>query len=89
MILTSNRPGGTGPARLNLNLWVSTRASTLDLWSTPVNLGRPVNYGGGFVDRGPVLSFDGKTLYFASNRPGGAGKNDLWMATRTKLERDD
>jgi len=27
MIITSNRPGGIGPVRLNLNLWVSTRAS--------------------------------------------------------------
>jgi len=35
------------------------------------------------------LSFDGKTLYFASNRPGGSGKSDLWMATRIRLERDD
>ena len=29
MIFTSNRPGGIGPARLNLNLWVSTRTSSL------------------------------------------------------------
>jgi hypothetical protein len=85
MIFTSNRPGGVGPARLNLNLWVSTRASTLDRWSTPVNLGRPINFGSGFVDRGPALSFDGKTLVFASNRPGGSGKNDLWVATRTRI----
>ena len=89
MIITSNRPGGSGPTRLNLNLWVSTRASTLGRWSTPVNPGRPINYGGGYVDRGPALSFDGRTLYFASNRPAGSGKSDLWMATRSKLERDD
>ena len=31
MILTSNRPGGIGPANtLTLNLWVSTRASNRD-----------------------------------------------------------
>src|SRR6516165_7878028 len=89
MIITSNRPGGSGPTRLNLNLWVSTRASTLGRWSTPVNPGRPINYGGGYVDRGPALSFDGRTLYFASNRPGGSGKSDLWMATRSKLEGHD
>jgi len=88
IIFTSNRPGGIGPARLNLNLWASTRGSTLDRWSTPVNPGSPINFGG-FVDRGPALSFDGKTLYFASNRPGGSGKSDLWMATRIRLERDD
>jgi hypothetical protein len=88
MIFTSSRPGGIGPAgKLTLNLWVSTRASTRDRWSTPVNLGRPVNSGAG--DRGPALSFDGKTLYFSSARPAGSGKLDVWMATRTKLERDD
>jgi hypothetical protein len=87
----SNRPGGVGPAQqLTLNLWVSTRASTLDRWSKPVNLGSPLNSG--FGDRGPALSFDGKTLYFSSGRPGGSGKFDLWVATRTKLhdrETDD
>jgi len=67
----------------------STRASIVDHWSTPLNPGRPINYGGGYVDRGPALSSDCKTLYFASNRPGGSGKSDLWMATRSKLERDD
>ena len=83
-----NRPGGVGPAQqLTLNLWVSTRASTLDRWSKPVNLGSPLNSG--FGDRGPALSFDGKTLYFSSGRPGGLGKFDLWMATRTKLEREN
>jgi hypothetical protein len=84
MIFTSNRPGGIGPARLNLNLWVATRASTRDRWSTPVNLGPRINRG--FNDRGPALSFDGKTLYFASRRPGGFGESDLWVATRTELE---
>jgi Tol biopolymer transport system component len=30
----------------------------------------------------PSISADGLTLYFTSNRPGGAGVNDLWVATR-------
>jgi hypothetical protein len=30
----------------------------------------------------PVESFDGRTLYFYSTRPGGAGNRDLWSATR-------
>jgi hypothetical protein len=79
-----NRPSSA------LNPLVSTRANTFDRWSTPVNLGAPVNSG--FGDRGPALSFDGKTLYFASARPGGLGKSDPWVATRTKVrepERDD
>jgi WD40 repeat protein len=30
----------------------------------------------------PIESFDGRTLYFYSTRPGGAGDRDLWSATR-------
>jgi hypothetical protein len=55
-------------------------------WSAPVNLWRPLN--GDFGDRSPALSFDGKTLYFSSNRPGGSGKADLWVATRSKLREE-
>ncbi|MCC7536924.1 MAG: PD40 domain-containing protein [Deltaproteobacteria bacterium] len=34
-------------------------------------------------DRDPWLSSDGQTVYFTSDRAGGAGAQDLWMATRT------
>jgi hypothetical protein len=30
----------------------------------------------------PAVSGDGTTVYFASNRPGGAGRSDLWMTRR-------
>ena len=83
MILSSGRPGGVG----NEDLWVSTRASTLDPWSTPVNLGAVVNTTA--FDGGPALSFDGTTLYFHSNRPGGVGGNDLYVTTRARLRGRD
>jgi len=67
-------------------LWVSTRATTLDPWSTPVNLGSPVNSV--YFDGAPALSSDGQTLLFYSNRPGGFGTNDLYMTTRHKLHRN-
>ncbi len=83
MFLASNRPGTLG----GLDLWVSTRASTSDPWSTPVNLGSVVNSVG--PDAGPALSFDGTTLCFQSNRPGGLGAFDLYVTTRTKLKGPD
>ncbi len=55
-------------------------------------LGTPVNFGpivkSEANENRPVLSNDGKTLYFHSNRPGGAGNADIWMATRESLHAD-
>ena len=68
---------------------MSTRDSTLELWSTPVNLGSTVNYPG-YVTGAPALSWDGTTLYFYStNRPGGFGVRDLYVVTRRKLRNDE
>ena len=76
----SNRTGSIGTA---LDLWVATRANTLDAWSTPVNLGNTINTAS--IDNNAYLSSDGMTLFFASDRPGGFGGVDLYMTTRTKL----
>lgn len=81
MFLASNRPGTLG----GLDLWVSTRVSTSDIWSTPVNLGAVVNTA--VSEARPALSFDGTELYFqAAALPGGVGSQDFWRSTRTKLK---
>ena len=48
-----------------------------DGWSTPENLGKTVNTE--FWESAPSLSPDKRDLYFASNRPGGYGGNDLYV----------
>jgi len=91
IFLASDRPGTLGA----LDLWVSTRTSIADPWSTPVNVGSVVN--GTQVDARPALSFDGTTLYFQSTRPGAVGCPsgatscvfDLWVTTRTRLDDAD
>ena len=81
----STRPEG----RIGLeDIFVSTRESTTDPWSTPVSLGRPINYPG-YKTASPNLSWDGKTLYFWSDRPGGFGGQDLYVSTRRKLGRNE
>jgi hypothetical protein len=83
--LASTRPNGL----IGLNdIWVSTRDSTLDPWSTPVNLGSAVNFPG-YITAAPALSWDGTTLYCYSTRPGGFGVRDLYLATRRKLRKHE
>jgi len=60
---------------------VSAKANQLSDWSAPVNLGPVVNSP--FIDFTPELSPDGLSLYFSSNRPGGFGLTDLYVARRT------
>src|SRR5438876_36439 len=76
----SNRTGSIGTAS---DLWVATRGSALDAWSTPVNLGSTINTAS--VEQNAYLSSDDLTLFFSSDRPGGFGGLDLYMSTRAKL----
>ena len=76
----SNRTGSLGTA---LDLWVATRESTLDPWSTPQSLGSTINTVS--IENNANLSSDGKTLFFSSDRPGGFGGLDFYVTTRSKL----
>jgi flagellar motor protein MotB len=49
-------------------------------WSPARNMGNLVNSRA--WDAQPSISPDGKTLYFASMRPGGVGSSDLWKSER-------
>ena len=84
----SNRPGSIPNVLGNpsFDIWVSTRASTSDPWSTPVNVGPLINTNR--HDGHPALSFDGTTLYFFSaGRAGNVSPLfDIWVSTRTKLK---
>ena len=76
---------GNPPFPAGFDLWVSTRDTIFDPWSAPVNLGPVVNTLVG--DESAHLSSDRQALYFESTRPGGFGRPDLWMTTRTKRGR--
>jgi outer membrane protein OmpA-like peptidoglycan-associated protein len=49
-------------------------------WSRPMNLSETFNTE--YTEDTPFLSPDGVTLYFASDRPGGLGKRDIYMSKR-------
>lgn len=47
-------------------------------WQRTVNVGAPVNTNA--WESQPSFSSDGRTLYYVSNRRGGYGDSDIWMA---------
>jgi len=64
------RPDGYG----SCDIYWSKRMG--EAWTEPENLGTVVNSPS--WDSQPCFSSDGKTLYFASKRPGGKGSSDIW-----------
>ncbi len=62
-----------GTADVNLYITRSRRSG----WTEPrmLNINNP-----GYWDSSPAFSRDGRTLYFASNRPGGYGGTDIYSA---------
>jgi len=71
-------PSGTAPSS---DLWTATRSSTTTTWSAPINLAA-LNTSA--TEAAPSLSADATTLIFNSNRAGGQGGLDLYIATRTR-----
>lgn len=54
------------------------------IFGTATNLGPPVN--GPYRDTRPHISVDGLSLYFSSDRAGGLGGLDIWVATRATID---
>jgi Tol biopolymer transport system component len=71
-------------AQANLaDLSASTQAKFSD-WSVAINLGTVVNSAS--IDGCPFISKNELRLYFASNRPGGNGNNDIYVSKRARLD---
>ncbi len=91
LFFATDRPGGSG----GFDIWISWRADTSDdlAWEAPVNLGTGINSSA--TDAGPAfLGHAGSgrpgewitvaaipQLFMASNRSGGAGGLDIYVAT--------
>ena len=64
----------------SLDIVVSTRETQEDAWRFPIPLSGPINASP--KNGSPTVSSDGRLIIFGSNRPGGHGSYDLWMAER-------
>jgi len=82
LFFSSHRPGGSG----DYDIWMTTRATTQDSWTTPVNLGSVVNSQD--YDHCATISPDGLELFFASSREADYGLTDIWVSTRATREDD-
>ena len=82
LYFASDRPGSMGGE----DLWVARRTGKDAPWEAPVNLGAAINTA--FNERSPELSRDGHFLFFATNRPGGLGDFDIWVAWRAHIHDD-
>jgi len=61
------------------DLYVSVRENRTT-WGKPIHLGPAINSP--YHEAAPYLSDDGKTLFFSSNRRGGAGGSDIYFVQR-------
>lgn len=71
IVFNSNRAGGFG----GQDVYRSTRASTAEPWSAPVNLGSAVNTAGN--ETRSSLSWDGRRLHFGRD-------GDIFVSTRSR-----
>lgn len=72
----SVRPGGYGSGDIYVSKKVNGR------WTKGDNLGSPPNTK--YMESEPFIASDHMTLYFASNRPGGRGKADIYMTQKKR-----
>ena len=78
LTVVSNSNYKKGNARAKEDIWVSRRIK--GGWLSSKRLDAPVNSE--YSETSPWLSFNGNTMYFSSDRPGGQGGFDIWYSTR-------
>ena len=77
LYFTSGRPVAEGSPAADMNLWMAERNAKGE-WGTPVPL---ASLNGPTRDMHPSETRAGD-FYFASARPGGLGRSDIWRARR-------
>lgn len=75
LVLSMKRSDGLGMNDLYVSFYIRD-----NLWSAPRHMGTTLNTT--FQESSPHISPDKKFIYFSSNRPGGAGGNDIYVSER-------
>lgn len=84
LYFSSDRPESFGDptpeGTKRFDIYVARRSNVDEPFGEAVNLGRGINSP--HSDHSPAFSPDGHWMYFNSNRPGGCGSGDLYVAYR-------
>lgn len=75
LVFESDRVGGKGMS----DLWITRRSAIGMAWSTPIPI---LELNSTNNEEHPSLAGDGLSLWYASDRPGGLGSYDIYVATR-------
>jgi len=93
LFISSDRPGGYGLAEQGVNygaasydIYVTHRESLDSPWGPVSNLGPNINTSAS--EHSPMLSPDGRYLYFMSARSGGYGGEDIYRSYRADVTDD-
>lgn len=78
IVFDSDRDGTAGGA----DIYSATRRFSFAAWLAPANLGPAINTDAN--ETRASFSWDGKTLYFGSTRPGVEGFGDIFVSTRVR-----
>jgi len=87
---TAHAIGLTVLAALAICTVALAAAADFSAWSPATRVeaatGTDPSFNGASLDGCPFISRDGKTFYMASDRPGGLGGLDIWVATRAGVD---
>jgi hypothetical protein len=73
LYFASNRTGSDG----SYDIFVATRATTLDVFGTPAPV---ANINSTYAEFDPFLSADETSIYFQSSQPDGLGSSDIYVS---------
>lgn len=83
LVFQRDPPGPTDNTAAEMNLFEARRTSRDEPFGEAAPLPDAINEFSAFL---PSLTADGRMLLFSSTRPGGKGREDIWVATRASLD---